>query len=928
VTDPAARDPTRVIGGLVDEGEWTWLSRARHAHGLPAALADFVREAKRSSSGPGSFERASAALAKHDPYHAAKRGDLVRLLERYDEACGAIGLRDPEDEIRTFASELRSGKAPLSLDFVVFDGFFGFTGTQQLFVEAVAGRSKGAIVTLTLDPRTSRERAFAYPLRTRDRLLKAGFVETRIQAPGRRFISSGLVRLEEALFEDGAVAELPVDVSGVRFFEAASPRGEIEMIAREIRRLSREEGYHWSDFMIVLRDVAPHRDLVESVLSESGLPCEVHERKRLADHPLGLMLAAWMRVFGSEASLADWIRFFRSGYLGIDPRAAQEAETVLSALSAADGVCDVLARLASPAVSPELVCAFEPVLAAHRAASEALSPVGFRRAIEDFTVACSLRASKGACEADIGEEIILTETIREVLDGVVFHAARSGRFSPTEMADHFGTRLETALYSPEASGKNRIQVYDVSLATQKEYRVVFVAGLEDGRFPRPAPTDPVLSEDERAGLAAEGFDIDGASMRASGEKFYFYMAATRAKEKLYLTRAAAGADGRELPASIFLRSVRRAFAPVAVPILRGRVSPVPLLGEAETLRDFAKIFSSDSACAAEAAQTLCASATARSLASLGAAFGALKGETHLRSEEARNDLCESSAPLSATQLAKLTNCGYQHFAYQSLKLRDHGVETASQQDGKIAHEALKEAYTKLYATPRTRPPVENELKAAVAEALAAVFEKHPVAGEKPYRSALRRLGLERRLRRFAAAEAERLASSPAYRPSKFEWDFYFTLELGGRPVAFRGKIDRIDIDPEKGRALVLDYKSSLHGLGHVNLLRGEDAQTSLYLWAVENALKLTPVGIEFVALDETAKIARFARNLPGEADGKAKSGWHDATEFAEALERMKSGITSKVEKLRASDISADSISRAYCDYHALCRFEGWRHKKK
>jgi len=66
-----------------------------------------------------------------------------------------------------------------------------------------------------------------------------------------------------------------------------------------------------------------------------------------------------------------------------------------------------------------------------------------------------------------------------------------------QFTERFFRLIDIDLYSLRARDKNRVQIYDVSLARQKKYRVVYVAGLLEKKFPILMKQDPIFSDWER-----------------------------------------------------------------------------------------------------------------------------------------------------------------------------------------------------------------------------------------------------------------------------------------------------------------------------------------------------------------------------------------------------------------------------------------------
>jgi ATP-dependent helicase/DNAse subunit B len=98
------------------------------------------------------------------------------------------------------------------------------------------------------------------------------------------------------------------------------------------------------------------------------------------------------------------------------------------------------------------------------------------------------------------------------------------------------------------------------------FRALFIAGLVEGGFPLRAARDWIYPHEERERLKNYGLTLEDISPRTLlKEEHYFYQAACRATERLYLSRPLALADDSETVASYYLDELRRAIAPHALP---------------------------------------------------------------------------------------------------------------------------------------------------------------------------------------------------------------------------------------------------------------------------------------------------------------------------------------------------------------------------
>jgi ATP-dependent helicase/DNAse subunit B len=85
---------------------------------------------------------------------------------------------------------------------------------------------------------------------------------------------------------------------------------------------------------------------------------------------------------------------------------------------------------------------------------------------------------------------------------------------------------------------------DVHEARQWELPVVFVCGLVEGQFPRRASTDPLLGDELRLQLQAQGFPMPTSADRDREETFLCEFAQTRATSRLTLTHPLFTSDGK------------------------------------------------------------------------------------------------------------------------------------------------------------------------------------------------------------------------------------------------------------------------------------------------------------------------------------------------------------------------------------------------
>ncbi|MEU9144492.1 ATP-dependent DNA helicase [Streptomyces sp. NPDC048349] len=371
-----------------------------------------------------------------------------------------------------------------------------------------------------------------------------------------------------------------------------------------------------------------------------------------------------------------------------------------------------------------------------------------------------------------------------------------------------------------------------------EWSLVVVAGVQEGLWPDLRRRGSLLEADRigRDGLAEP---LTPGALLAE-ERRLFYVAATRARDRLVVTAVKAPAEDGDQP-SRFLTELGvtpkdvtgRPRRPLAVPALVAELRATTVDPDASpALRD----------------------AAARRLARLAALTDdedrPLVPAAHPQRWWGLYEPTRSSVPLrdrdrpvalSGSALDQLANtCSLQWFLGREVKA--DAPSTAAQGFGNVVHVLADEV-----ASGRTPADL-----AVLMERLDSVWDA--LAFDAPWKSAQEkenaRAALERFLRWHTTDRGGRAAVAT-------EHSFEVTLEAGEHTVRIRGSMDRVESDPQ-GRAYVVDFKT-----GKAAPTRDEVArhpQLAVYQLAVRegavdevfDGLRPAPGGAELVQLRQGA----------------------------------------------------------------------------
>jgi DNA helicase-2/ATP-dependent DNA helicase PcrA len=299
----------------------------------------------------------------------------------------------------------------------------------------------------------------------------------------------------------------------VRLVALENEEEEARWVAEEIGRL-RREGRAWSDFAVLYRLNAQSRPL-EEALRAASMPHVVHGGPAFFDRAEVRDLLAYLKVCSQPQDEVSLARIVNVPARGIGDASLERVQTyavskgipLFDALALAREVPD-LARGAA-----ERIASFVALVEKHRARfAEGKLAEAARALVAEVDLYGHARASVQSLEA--GQRKV--DAIDGILRSLEAHEGRSARPSLAVWLNRLAldSRSEE---DPAADGG--ISLMTLHAAKGLEFPVVFLVGAEEDLLPC-------------AGIQGEARDM-------GEERRLAYVGLTRARERLYVTRAAA-----------------------------------------------------------------------------------------------------------------------------------------------------------------------------------------------------------------------------------------------------------------------------------------------------------------------------------------------------------------------------------------------------
>ncbi len=535
-----------------------------------------------------------------------------------------------------------------------------------------------------------------------------------------------------------------------------------------------------------------------------------------------------------------------------------------------------------------------------------------------------------------------------------------------------------------AADRGGLRVLEATDVRGLRFRVVFIAGLVEGGFPLRASRDWIYPHEERERLKRYGLTLEDISPATLlKEEHYFYQAACRATERLYLSRPLQLEDDSETVASYYIDELRRAVAPLKI--------------EAETIRRDYEGRSLDKVTTTRELNVtlvrqqerhihrgekreLLTGPQIKRLLTLARNDGFLSNSALRRIEIERersgprfgpydgtitdpnlvsllNKKFGSDFVHSASGLSIYGNCAYRFFGQRVLKLQPRGEAALDLQAidaGKLLHDILRrffERHRRERLTELNRESLQQELRQLADH----VFDEHervvPPLNKQIWKidREIRKILLDQVLLYELGIQEDAAAAGVV--PAYFEVAFggmksaardphskQGPLELtratfvGEETIKLSGQIDRVDVATDN-TVIAYDYKLST-GSTKDDIKSGRSLQLPIYLEALERLiLPEHPIagGGYYVIRGGNERRNRGlhrASQLDYSGIGKKAGGVIGDDEWRQIRDDVIAKIWDFLDQMRAGEFGVNPSEKKktcrFCDFAAVCRYDRYR----
>ncbi len=867
---------------------------------------------------------------------------------------------------------------------VFIDSFKSFSGQQYKILERIISQSKSVTVTLTDNTQDTREYGlFANVKKVKNRIASiarkfAVRLCEDIILDAKNYACDELSALED--FMSSGKTDFKGDCKNITLCRADSVYSETDFVARNIRRIVREKGARFSDFVIIARDTATYEDALDTACKKNNISCFIDKRISLISLPTAaaiLSAANTAKSFNTE----NILRFHKSGVeiLSVDEIATLENYAYLwnidgalwqnewtmdpDGFSAYEEMSDskkeqlvFLNKLRKKAIEP--LCTLKDNFKGN-AQNMARALV---RLLEDTDSAEHFKNLYKQYDNTLYSDAIKQswESVMKILNSLCLCFGES-EISKSEFCEALRTALsfETVGVIPQMIDEAIFGAADRIRPSRPKY--AFIMGANQGIFPRLAQSGGLFANNEREKLISLGLDIpDNTFSLSIDEEYLLYSNVCCASHGVFISYATA-IDGADAQASSFVVDIQKN--------LKCNILNEPsALSEdylPESREDAFSVLCRNLANENRDKNTLIeALRDSEYTERIDAVLQSQDKARHFISDDTARRLFGDKIIMSPSKFDTFNRCRFMYFCRYGLRVeRLQPAEFNAMQRGTIVHYVLQrvvEDYGKKLSNFN-----DNEIVELIDKYIKEYLDM--IAGyqdiETPYLKYL--LSTIKRSLKFVVERLVLEFAQSDFKPVKCE------LKIGGKTpdmpyievpiedcgtLELGGVVDRLD--EWDGYIRIIDYKTGHRDFKLPDILFGQNMQMLIYLYAVAKSEEFggKTAGILYMPASRDKSGSKSARRMNGliaaneelvvamdkENKGefvpkfseKSPSDSFIAEEdFDKIFEFINSKLKNTGKAIYSGDIAADPVDGLdsgackYCEYQSICRIGDEAHKQ-
>lgn len=499
-----------------------------------------------------------------------KLTDIAIIYEAYNAFLGNKFL-DPADDLTRLGEKLLTYRYFENKN-VYIDSFKNFTGQQYKILERIIAQAKNVYISVTCNDIYSTELSvFSNVNNTVKRITDIAEKYSVKAAPAEKlekkyYKSKGIFCLEEFLSGNSACIN---NSEGINIIRCKNCSDEAEFAAITIRKLVREEGYRYRDFVIIARDAERYQKFIKKFCSDNNVFCFVDKRRSIKNFPVPVFINSAFNLV-KNFTTEDIINFHKTDLtdLTLEEISLIENYTYLWNIKGTDwynewtmnpngfnaslGEKEDYAELLNT-INSVRKKAIKPIINFKNSFNG--TPKQMSLAIINLLNECNakehLKNLKYSSNINLSDEeaedlSASWNSVIEIINGLV-KCLPDKEIKFSEYIDLWNLSLEFVTIGNIPQTVDEVTFGSADRIKPSRPKIAFVLGVNQGVFPADAPSNGIFSQFDRNEINNVGLDISEFGFQSIiDEEFLLYSSLCCPTEKLYISYSAFDNSGNSL----------------------------------------------------------------------------------------------------------------------------------------------------------------------------------------------------------------------------------------------------------------------------------------------------------------------------------------------------------------------------------------------
>ena len=817
---------------------------------------------------------------------SAKLGDLALLAEKYADWLRDHTLQDGNHLLEFATSILSRTQIPdarIQIQHLWLDGFAEMTPQELDLLAVFLPRCQRATLAFCLAESGVQAGENSWlsiwsavgktfqQCRQRLQALPGSKIEVEIlkRAPGKnRFAENSPLGDLEAAWSGTMPAErrAPTQAeseraesllgASIRVAACANPDAEAVFAARAILKFVRD-GNRFRDCAVLVRNLDAYHQPLARAFQRYEIPFFLDRRESVAHHPLAELTRGALRTIAFDWRMDDWFAALKAGFAPVSEEALDTLENAALEFGwrgekwrepLPDEKSEALRKLISPPFGNLYAalsqCDFQPT-------GEQLA-AALHKLWDDANVEATLeRWTLDEEKSAIGNrQSTIHQTVRNQMTAWLDNLSLAFADELMPLRDWLPV-LEAGLANLTVGvvppALDQVLVGAIDRARNPDLKLALVLGMNETVFPATPVGQTILTDSDRDELARTASLGPDLRERLARERYYGYIACTRASEKLIISYARHTAEGKALNPSPFIAQVKKFFPQLELEEISDEINWRAVEHANELSPMLVGVHALN--CPEESLRGELQKIPA--LRSLAEKLDALRepSETENLTPAFAQKLYGPMLRSSVSRLEEFAQCPFRFFMRAGLRAGERKLfELDARERGNFQHEVLKIFHEQLLAEDkRWRDLTPAEARARIGQIAAAQMDYFRDGLFRDSAETAFAAGtLTQALQDFVAVNIGWLRAQNEFDPAAAELGFGGPEDLapaleiklvGGQKLALQGRVDRVDLWHAPGGeafAVVMDYKSSSKKLNRLLVANGVQLQLLAYLAALRS----------------------------------------------------------------------------------------------